>query len=216
MRVNYIDLYYIKKEYGSEWNLNFKHQCIAQYGGISGMLWTPVRSSLGVRSYHFSAPNLVFFKVIVVWLDFLVTSKTMYFCAVKYLSSQLMEVCGIFYFLTTQFSTKQNNVAPKMIYSKATMVNRIWLNLNPGQPEKSKKWYLVNNKSKILETAGRCATCPLLCSVWHIALVFLREVNNLTLRQQLTSTFRYPGVLLLLILNCRLPRDCHCFSYFIA
>lgn len=89
----------------------------------------------------------------------------MYFCAVKYLSNQLIEVCGIFYFLTTQFLTKQNNVAPKMIYSKATMINRIRLNQNPGQPEKSKKLSLVNNKSKILGTAGRCATCPLLCIV---------------------------------------------------
>lgn len=89
----------------------------------------------------------------------------MYFCAVKYLSSQLMEICGIFYFLTTQFSTKQNNAAPKMINSEATMVNQIRLNQNLGQPEKSNNKYLVNNKSKILGTAGRCATCPLLCSV---------------------------------------------------
>lgn len=118
------------------------------------------------------------------------------------------------YSIFWQHSSRPNRTTLLQKWStvKRPLVNRIRLNQNPGQPEKSKKWYLANNKSKILGTAGRCATCPLLCSVWRIAMVFLREVKNLTLRHQLASSFRYPGVLLLPIFSCRLPCDYHTAS----
>lgn len=106
------------------------------------------------------------------------------------------------YSIFWQHSSRPNriNVAPKMIYSKATMVNRIRLNQNPGQPEKSKKWYIVNTKSKIL---GKQAVVPpvrywAVCdaSLWYFC------GRWTTWPWDSISTFRYPGVLLLLIFSC--------------